>query len=443
MNFSEETRKQIGSKRINRRKFTQGVTATPFALGAAAHGIGAASAQDSVKLVVLTHWGTAEQKEPLEAIFAEYTEANPNVEIELQTVEFAELLNRITTGQLGGDTPDVIHFYNLWLPEFVASELLSTPPEEASADINAAYAPGTIAGASYNDQVWGYPTEVNDYQLVYNSAHFAEAGIEAPPATLTELREAAQLLTVRDGDDVTRGGFLLLASWDSGVVHPFTSLLFSNGGEYVAEDNSEVLFNQPPGLEVLQVQTDIVNDGSAIMGVPEDADFESGRVSMTIMANWWGAQLRASDIGMENVGVAPIPTGEGGTSTSVQYEWLWGVSNTSENAEASWAFLAWLNSPRDGEGSSPMGDYLTTALNAIPGRTSDQEAHADLLSDPFVAPFVAALATARTEPIIPGAQEIKTNLQTQIEASWFGETSPEDALNSAAETANGILAEQG
>jgi hypothetical protein len=65
-----------------------------------------------------------------------------------------------------------------------------------------------------------------------------------------------------------------------------------------------------------------------------------------------------------------------------------------------------------------------------------------VLGDPFVAPFVAALATAKTEAVIPGAQEIKTALQTQIESAWFGETDPQTALNTAADQANGILAEK-
>ena len=89
-----------------------------------------------------------------------------------------------------------------------------------------------------------------------------------------------------------------------------------------------------------------------------------------------------------------------------------------------------------------MGDFLTSALNAIPGRTSDQEAHEDVLGDPFVAPFVAALATSQTEALIPGAQEIKTALQTQIESAWYGETDPQTALNTAADQANAILAEK-
>ena len=89
-----------------------------------------------------------------------------------------------------------------------------------------------------------------------------------------------------------------------------------------------------------------------------------------------------------------------------------------------------------------MGDVLTSALNAIPGRTTDQTAHADLLSDPFVKPFVDAFATSRSEPIIPGAQEIKTSLQKQIESAWAGQSSPADALKNAAEEADRILKEK-
>ncbi len=434
------TAKTILESKVDRRTLAKGVAAAPVALGVArGYGLSAA-AQDNVKLTVLTHWNIAEQKDPLEAIFKQYTDANPNVEIELQTVAFADLLTRITTGALGGETTDIVHIYNLWLPD-LATSILAAPPEAVSSDVSAAYAGGTVAGASYADQVWGFPTEVNTYQLIYNKKMLDAAGV-TPPTKLSEMRDAAKACTIMDGDTQTQAGWLFQATWDSGVVHPFTSLLYSNNGEYVNEDHTEALFNQQPGVDVLQVECDIFTDGSAMTGVPEDGDFEAGHAAMTIMANWWGAQLKASDIGMENVGVGPIPVGEDGTSIAVQYEWLWAVNNATKNAEAAWNFLTWLNTPASEGASSPMGDFLTSALNAIPGRTSDQEAHQDVLSDPFVAPFVTALATSQTEALIPGAQEIKTALQTQIESAWYGETDPQTALNNAADQANSILAEK-
>ncbi len=440
------TQKNLLNGKVSRRTLVKGAAAAPVALGVA-RGYSSAAAQDKIKLTVLTHWGQAAQKDPLEAIFKVYTDANPNVEIELQTVQFADLLTRITTGALGGETTDIVHIYNLWLPD-LATSILAAPPEAIASDVNASYAGGTVAGASYSDQVWGYPTEVNVYQLVYNKKMLDAAGVTAP-TTLAEMRDAAKAATIMDGDTQTQAGWLFQATWDSGVVHPFTSLLWSNNGEYVNEDHTEVLFNQQPGVDVLQVESDIFADGSAMTGVPEDGDFEAGHAAMTIMANWWGAQLKASDLGMENVGVGPIPIGEGGTPTALQYEWLWAVNNGSKNIDAAWQFLSWLNTPAVSDASptalaasSPMGDFLTSALNAIPGRTSDQEAHEDVLSDPFVAPFVAALATAQTEAIIPGAQEIKSSLQTQIESAWYGQTDPQTALNTAADEANAILAEK-
>ncbi len=187
----------------------------------------------------------------------------------------------------------------------------------------------------------------------------------------------------------------------------------------------------------------MIKDGSVDLGLGQP-DFVAGKVAMTIMANWWGADLRAGvPGGIQNVGVAPIPHSASGSSATLQYSWLWGVDQNSQHANEAWNFLKWLNSPAGSGKSSPMGDYLTTGLNAIPGRTSDQEAHADKLNDAFVKPFVDALKVAHTEPIIPGAQEIKTALQKQIEAAWFGQKSNQAALNAAADEANRILAEKG
>ncbi len=395
------------------------------------------------RLTVLTHWGSQPLKDVLEPLFREYEKQNPNVQIEHQTVEFGELLKRITTGRLGGVAPDIYHFYNLWLPEFVGSDILHTPPTEVVTEIRQGYSPSTVEGVTYRGQVWGFPTEVNTYLLISNKQLLKEAGIEKPPATWDELRALAPKATRKEGGKVVQIGFLLIKGWDSGVVHPWTALLWSNNGEYVAKDYSRVLFNEPPGIETLELELDLIKSGAADLGFTMD-DFVAGKVAMTIMANWWGAALRKGlPGGIDNVLVTPIPANaaRGGRSTTLQYNWLWGVDKSSQNRDLAWKFITWLNTPRDG-GSSPMGIFLTTGLNAIPARTSDQQAHAARLGDSFVKPFVESLRSSRTEPIIPGAQEIKTVLQKQIEAAWFGQKSAREALDTAAQEANRILAEK-
>ena len=400
---------------------------------------------EKVKLVVLTHWGEEALLKPMQALFDEYTAANPNVEIEYQTVTFDQLLPKITTARAAGTSPDIIHFYNLWLPDFASGGMMADPPADIASDIQASYSPGSVGAVSFGGKAYGFPTEINTYQLIYNKKMLAEAGIDKPPETFAELKDAA-CKTSKINDDGTTAvtGFALMPGLDSGVVHPFLSLLWSNGGEYLAEDFSTSLFNSPEGQETLQLYVDMINEKCSDPGLGGSFnDFVNGKAAMIIMANWIRATLQTTFAdGYENVGVAPVPHGEGDSSATLQYNWLWGVDQSSKNKEEAWKLVKWLNTPR-GEGkASPMGEYLTTALGAIPSRLSDQTALSETLSEFFLKAYLDSTSSTRPEPVLIGGQEVKTALQTQIESAWFGEKDAATALTDAETEANRILAEK-
>jgi multiple sugar transport system substrate-binding protein len=397
---------------------------------------------EPIKLVVLTHWGEESLLAPMQARFDEYMELHPNVTIEQQAVTFDQLLTKITTARAAGVSPDVYHFYNLWLPEFVKGGMLAVPPEEVVADVKANYGPGSVKAVSYMDQIWGYPTEINTYQLIYNKKLLAEAGYDKPPETWDELKEMACAISqVDDSGNVTQAGFLVIPGWDSGVVHPFLSLLWSNGGEYLSADGTEALFNSPEGLSTLQLYTYLLDNQCTDLSISW-GEFPNSKGGMVIMANWWRATLKDTfQDGYENVGVAPIPHGPNGESATLQYNWLFGVDNGSQNREEAWKLVQWLNTPAGAGEASPIGDFLTSALGAIPSRLPDQEALSDRF-DEFMQAYVDSTAVARPEPVVPGGQEVKTTLQTEIETAWYGQKTPEEALADAAEEANRILTEK-
>src|SRR5690606_29560520 len=143
----------------------------------------------------------------------------------------------ILVGAVSGVRPDVYHIYNAWLPQLVENGVVGAPPRAIEEHIRANFTPASVDGTSYDGQLWGYPTEVNTYALVYNKRLLAEAGYDRPPQTWDELREYAAKLTKRDDSGtVIQAGF---ASWVgdvSGVVHPFYSFLFANGGEILNAD---------------------------------------------------------------------------------------------------------------------------------------------------------------------------------------------------------------
>lgn len=398
------------------------------------------AAAEPVELVAISHWGEQRLTDNLEAKFAECEEVT-NVKVEHQPVAYEDLIKRITTGRISGSPQDIYHYLNIWAPEFATSGVLDPAPADVIADLEAGY-PGTVEGARYNGQLYGYPTEITTYALIYNKALLKEAGVDKPPATWAELREVAKKTTKKDANgEITQAGFILLTDWDSGSVHPFLSLMQTNGGEFVQSDLKKVHFNEESGVEALQLETDLINDGSVKLGWTLD-DFVAGKAAMIIWGNWWGAILRdRMEGGWENVGTAPLPLNNGtGTPTSVAQTWVWGVDANSPHKAEAWKFLKCLNSPMNG-GSSPMGDFLTTGIYSIPGRKSDQEAHQELLTEPFYVPFVNELSNAQPERIFLGGQEIKTLLYKAIEQAWYGIMTPEDTLNAAADQANAILGE--
>lgn len=404
-----------------------------------------AATKEPVKLVVLTHWGEESLATPMKALLDEYTKANPNVTIEYQAVTFDQLLTKISTTRAAGTAPDIIHIYNLWMPDFVKGGALATPPADVVSDIKANYSPGSVQAVTVNGQVWGYPTEINTWQLVYNKKMFADAGISAPPKTLAELKDDACKLTKKNADGtLVHTGLAVLTGWDSGVVHPFLSLLWSNGGQYLAPDQSKALFNSPQAKEVLQAYSDMIKEGCVDPGLGGGFnDFVTGKSAMVIMANFFRSDLKNSFVdGYDNVGVAPIPVGPSGDkSVALQYNWLWTVDKSSKNAEEAWKLVKWLNTPRAEGKASPMGEYLTSALGAIPSRLSDQKALSDTLSDFFLQAYLNSASSSQPEPVLVGGQEIKTNLQTQIENTWYNKSSIDDALKAAATEADRILSE--
>ncbi|QJD85911.1 extracellular solute-binding protein [Cohnella herbarum] len=399
-------------------------------------------------LKILTHWDAANSQAYLDKVKA-YEAVNPNVKIELQNVPFGELLKKITVSNISGEGADIYHIYSAWLPELTNSKSIAPAEGTFLADIQAGYGQNIQDSVSSGGAIYGYPTELTTYALNYNKRLFAEAGITAPPKTWDELLDYAKRLTKIEGGQVVQQGFGVITGWDSGTVHPFLTLLNSNGGNFIAADGKSTELDNPQALQTFELYKKLIDDKSTNREMsPANAsttgaymnNFELEKTAMIIMANWWKSSLQ-STMGdkYQNVGTAPIPVGPSGTdSVSVFYSWLYSVSSHSKNQEEAWKFLQWVNSPAAEGQSSIQGDWLLTQ-GIIPSRTSDQEAHKAELGDDFMKTYVELLQKAKPFPIVKGASEITTALQKKIEGVVFGATSPADAAKGAVSEINDIL----
>lgn len=415
-------------------------------------GSSAPSANSNVTITYLTHW-SGPQVDQLKQAIAAYNKVEPNVTINVRTVPFGNLLTTITTQGGSASGPTIMGIYNLWMPQLVQNDLLAPAPDTNIQDIQQAYSSSINSAVQVNGKTYGYPNEVDLYALNYNKALFQEAGIAGPPRTWNELVSDAKKLTKRDSSgNFIQQGFGIINSWNSGVVHPWLSLVNSDGGQLLSSDHKPLL-NTTPSEETTNLYYQLIftdkttdpamNQANASTTGPFLDNFANGKTAMIIMANWWESDLQAS-MGNKftNVATAPIPVGPSGNqSRSVSYSWSTVVNSHASQAEqdAAWKFLKWLNGPQSGQnGSSAMGDILM-GMGILPSRTTDLQAHQSQLNSPFISTYVAELPNSMPFPTVLGGDELTTSLQKSIESVMFGQNSPQQAMQQAQANLSQIL----
>jgi multiple sugar transport system substrate-binding protein len=409
----------------------------PLAVGVLAL-LPAAAAQT---LTLATHY-PPENVAVLEPCFAQYQDET-GVEVVHQQVPYGDYLQTILTARLGGQAPDIYHVYSIWAAQLVDNGLLAVPPEDVLGFVQSTYTESTVDAVTIQDQVWGIPTEVSNYLLVYNKNILQEAGYDAPPTTWAEFLEVAEATTQRDAQGrATQIGYAGYYPSVAGVVHPYLTLLYSKGADLFSEDFTATNLTSPEALEALQELVSLFEAGSADFSVDSDA-FASGDVAMTIQAVWQEGNYREvfGDAFEDTVGVSQIPAGE--DWRSLQYAFFYGVDANSQQQDEAWAFLTWLNSEASAQqdgGPSCMGEMLV-GLGALTANSGDIAAAQDELGDFFTAPYAEALERSITEPNVIQAAEIEGILSNYLQAAYRGELTPEAALEQADAEISGILAE--
>ncbi|TPL04612.1 MULTISPECIES: sugar ABC transporter substrate-binding protein [unclassified Mesorhizobium] len=400
----------------------------------------------AVNISYLTHW-SPETVALLEAAAKDFSKQNPDVAITVRAVPFGDLLTTLRSQSGSSDGPTIGGIYDLWLPELARDKLVAPAPDAVAGEVKSAWPAGVVSAASVGGTLYGIPNEIDVYALNYNKELFKEAGIAAPPKTWAEFKDAAAKLT-----DKAKGqqGFGMINSWAAGVVHPFASLLVSNGGNLV-KDGKPALGSRQAG-ETFALYEDLIKSGASNPAMatadanttgPFLDNFVSGKTGMIIMANWWESALKTGMADkFANVATAPIPVGPSGDKPhSISYSWMTVVNAKAGEAEqnAAWEFLAWLNSPKSGKnGASAMSDILMS-MGILPSRNSDIEAHKDKLGSEFLSGYVSVLADARPFPVVLGGQEFSESLQQTLEALQYGQVSAKDAQANAQTDATSIL----
>lgn len=406
----------------------------------------------STKLVFTVHWSDYQLEgikskegdvivKGLKHYVEEYMKSHPDVEIEIRSVAFEELLKKIIIDHSAGLPSDIYVLYSLWGVELVRSGILDEPPKDIQNAVKLLFSKPAIDGATINGKVWGVPIEVDNYALVYNKKILVEAGFKKPPQKWTDLVNMAPKLTKKNPDgSISQYGFAFLAGWDSAVVHPYLALLYSNGGVFLSKDFKECLLDRKEAIEALEAELELFRRG-ATNTAASAFNFPNGTIAMMVMAPWYETSLKVGfkDKYQEIVGVAPIPYLK--KPATCGYTWLIGVDSASKNKKQAWDFIRWMTIQTMPNGATRMGELMAKNIGAIPPRRSDLDKFPNELKDLYTQVFVKELIHTIQEPNVAQGQEIKTALMREIVEAWNGRKTAEQALKDAKKKIEDILRE--
>jgi len=395
------------------------------------------SAFTQVVLRIAIH--TDFNREGFDEYLEEYTKLHPDIEFEKIAVPFEDYLTKVSISHISGDSPDIYHVYSLWGVDLVKSNILDLPPQDIRNDVYENYERVAVDGVTINNEIWGIPTEIDNYCLVYNKKILADSGFLEPPKTWDELINVAKKCTKSDkAGNIIQYGFVFLAGWESAVVHPYLSLAYSNGARFLNEDKTKCIINSPEGIEALEAEVKLFKE--RITDISGSVwDFPNGNIAMMIMAPWDEGNLKGTmGDDYQYVGVAPIPVMK--NPATLLYTWFACVDSKSKHKKEAWDFLRWLTGQiQPDKRTTRMGDYLVEKIGAIPSRKIDIDNHYDELFDQYTKTFVQELKHSIAEDNIYQGAEIKITLMNEITNAWLGEKTSKQALDDAVKAINAIL----
>ena len=384
----------------------------------------------------------SQQIAPLIACFRRYEARRPGIRIVYQQVSYRDFFQTVLIARAGRSPVDIYNLYSIWAPQLIATRALDVPPPDIDRFVRASYTAPTIGAATINRRLWGIPSAVSVYQLVYNKKLLAAAGFRVPPRTPDEMTRIAAAITKKNRQgNILVGGYAVDLT-GANVTHAFYSQMYAAGTSPYTPDMRRTNLRSPIAVDILTRQVELFRRGITSNGV-QAVNFAGGGIGMAVMANWMKDTLRSS-LGSrfeQTVGVAPIPTnGPGGTMI---YSFFSGVDAQSRVKRQSWDLLRWLNSPRGKGGLSCMGAVLA-GMGDLTGNRSDLAAMGSRIADPFSRQYVTALRSpgAVSQPNIWHADEIDKLLKYYIELAWAGRMSPAAALAAADRDITAILGEQ-
>lgn len=273
---------------------------------------GGASGSDGTTLTFMFRGSDAE-KEAYTAAIEQFEAAHEGVDVKIIMTTADEYATKLKAAITGKQIPDVFYIdpgsVQAYVQSGIIADITSYVESSDAIDLDNVWSYGVDSyrfdGTTQGEgAIYALPKDIGPFSFGYNKTMFEAAGIPLPdpdvPYTWDEFVSVAQQLTKDvDGD----GG---LDQWGTGlnVTWNLQAFVWSNGGDWLNEDRTEVTVNEPEFVEALQYFADMQN-------VYEVTPSAGDAQTLDTYQRWMQGQ-----IGFFPVGPWDVPTYEG-----LDFEW--------------------------------------------------------------------------------------------------------------------------
>jgi multiple sugar transport system substrate-binding protein len=328
--------------------------------------------------------------------------------------------------------PDILQLDVVWTPEFAAAGWI-LPLDRFAAPRDSFFA-ATVEANVWAGKLFAIPWFV-DVGLLYRRTDLTS---HAPTSMADLVQLAREAMSAPNG---ARYGIVWQGARYEGLITVFLEYLGGFGGRIMTDDG-RVVVDSPEAIRALTYMRDAIY-GSRIAPQEvltwheEEARFAFQNGSAAFMRNWpYAYSLLATGRDSRVAGkfaVAPMPAAPGGRPTAALGGAQLALNAYSRVPDSAYAVIAYLTAPAQMlERAQVAGQFptrpvlfddprLTTALD-VPAADARR-----------------AIESATPRPVIPIWTQLSELLQIQLHRSLARQTSPEEALRTAAREMNALI----
>jgi len=361
-------------------------------------------------------WTDPAIKPTVEAMVTEFEAANPDIDVRLTDLTWANGHEKIVLAFASGTAPDVVELGSDWIAQFAENNQLADQSDMIGKDSSAFQG---WSMSTYKNGVYGFPWILGTRVMFGNRDLLLRAGYDSTfvPIMWPEFMEACQRVSAL-GDRYY--------GWGSNTAEKhrlykkYLPFFWSAGGQVFSPDGRFCLLASMAGIESLKYYQALHDSCGYVdnqRGI-EDA-FLDGRIGFIISGDWL---LKRIDLEKRNINLLStlIPGTKFPGNSFMGGEFL-AISSQSKQKEAAMKLIRFITSPEN------QVRFSKANRSANPSSKTAQD-------DPYFSSsihlrsFITTLRTAKHSPVDPDWVYIEDIIERAVEDVLFEGELPGESL---------------